>query len=233
MFYEQTLAQFIKLFRIKPSLIAVDMHPLYFSTKTGLAIGDLPVVKVQHHHAHIASCMAENMLDEKVIGVAFDGTGFGTDDNTWGSEFLLCDLNDFERIAHFEYIPLPGGDSAIEEPWRIAVSFLYKVYGSSLTDLELKFLNQPDREKIRLVMQMIDKKINCPLTSGAGRLFDCVASLLDIVQVATFQAEGPMKLESMVCQDYEESYEYTIGKTISFNSTIRGIVDDIGRSGES
>ena len=160
-------------------------------------MADLPVVKVQHHHAHIASCMAENMLDEKVIGVALDGTGYGTDGNIWGSEFLICDLNDFERITHFEYIPLPGGDSATEEPWRTAVSYLYKVYGTDFLDLNLNVVRNIDPEKIRMIIKMIDKKINCPLTSGAGRLFDCVASLLDLVQIATFQAEGPMRLESL------------------------------------
>ena len=226
-FYNQTIARFIKLFRIKPALVAVDMHPLYISTTTGIASRDLPVVHVQHHHAHIASCMAEYMLDEKVIGVALDGTGFGTDGKTWGSEFFLCDLNDFERITHFEYIPLPGGDNATEEPWRIAVSYLYKVFGNSFHDLELGFLKHIDPEKLRIIVQMIDRKINCPLTSGAGRLFDCVASLLDLVQTATYQAEGPMRLESMVRHDITERYSFTSGETICFDDTIRGIVKDI------
>ena len=196
-FYEETISRFIKLFRIKPSIAAVDMHPMYISTQTGMAMNNLPLVQVQHHHAHIASCMAENMLDEKVIGVALDGTGYGIDGNTWGSEFFICDLNDFERITHFEYIPLPGGDSATEEPWRTAVSYLYKIYGIDFLDLKLNVIKKTESEKIRTIVNMIDKKINCPLTSGAGRLFDCVASLLDLVQVATFQAEGPMRLESL------------------------------------
>ena len=226
-FYEQTISRFISLFRIKPSLVAIDMHPMYISTKTGLAMENLPVVHVQHHHAHIASCMAENMLDEKIIGVALDGTGYGTDGNTWGSEFFICDLNDFERITHFEYIPLPGGDSATEEPWRTAVSYLYKVYGDSFRELELSLLKVIDPEKIRLIIGMIDKKINCPLTSGAGRLFDCAASLLGLIQTATFQAEGPMRLESLVTDDCTESYEFTTGDTICFDATIRSMVEDV------
>ena len=229
LFYEQTLAQFIKLFRVKPSLHAVDMHPEYVSTKTGSGFGDITLVKVQHHHAHIASCMAEHYLDEKVIGVALDGTGYGTDGNTWGSEFLVCDLNDFTRITHFDYIPLPGGDLAAEEPWRMAVSYLYKFYGADFLSLDLPFLKQIDPEKIRLIVHMIDKNINCPLTSGAGRLFDCVASLLDLVQIASFQAEGPMRLESIVRQDCIENYGYTCGETIQFGETICGIVEDIGK----
>lgn len=226
-FYERTLVQFIKLFRIKPSLIAVDMHPGYVSTKTGLSWAQLPAVQVQHHHAHIASCMSENMLDEKVIGVALDGTGYGSDGNIWGSEFLICDLNDFRRISHFDYFPLPGGDSATEEPWRTAISYLYKVYGISFLELELPFLKQIDPEKIRLIIQMIDKKINCPLTSGAGRLFDCIASLLDLVQTATFQAEGPMRLESLVNSECTDSYKFTTGDIISFDETLKSIVEDI------
>jgi hydrogenase maturation protein HypF len=226
-FYEETISRFLRLFRIIPSLAAVDMHPLYISTRIGKTFNNLPVVEVQHHHAHIASCMAENMLDEKVIGVAFDGTGYGTDGNTWGSEFLICDLNDFERFSHFGYIPLPGGDSAAEEPWRTAISYLYKVYGSSFTELDLPVFSQIDSENIRLITHMIDRKINCPLTSGAGRLFDCVASLLGLVQKASFQAEGPMRLEALVDGISEDSYEYETGATICFDKTIRGIVADI------
>jgi hydrogenase maturation protein HypF len=171
--------------------------------------------------------MAENMLDEKVIGVALDGTGFGTDGNTWGSEFLICDLADFERITHFEYIRLPGGDSATEEPWRTAVSYLYKVYGIDFLDLKLNVIKKTDPEKIRMIVNMIDKKINCPLTSGAGRLFDCVASLLDLVQIATFQAEGPMRLESLTVSGCNEVYGFNSGQTICFDEAIRGIVCDL------
>jgi hydrogenase maturation protein HypF len=227
MFYEKTIAQFIKLFRIKPSLLAVDMHPDYVSTRTGLNFGKCPVVRVQHHHAHIASCMAEHLLDEKVIGVALDGTGYGTDGNIWGSEFMICDLNDFERVTHFGYIPLPGGDSATEEPWRIAISWLYKVYGMDLFRLGLPILREIDHEKIEIIIKMIDRNINCPLTSGAGRLFDAVASLMGLVHLATFQAEGPMRLESLTSADCKDLYPYSLEKTICLDDTIRSIVEDI------
>jgi hydrogenase maturation protein HypF len=173
--------------------------------------------------------MAEHRLDEKVIGIALDGTGYGSDGNSWGAEFMVCDLNDFERVTHFEYLPLPGGDMAAEEPWRMAVSYLYKVFGPGFRDLELPFLQKIDPKKIQLIIQMIDKQINCPLTSSAGRLFDCVASLLDLVQVATFQAEGPMRLEAIVRSDCSESYAFHYGDTISFDETIREIVEDIQR----
>ena len=227
LFYEETIAQFIKLFRIEPTLLAVDMHPGYISTKTGLNYGNLPVFQVQHHHAHIASCMAEHGLDEKVIGIALDGTGYGPDGNSWGAEFMICDLNDFERITHFEYIAQPGGDLAAEEPWRMAISYLYKVYGDKFTELKLPFLSKIETEKLEMIPMMIDKNVNSPLTSSAGRLFDCVASLLDLVQVATFQAEGPMRLESLVISGCTESYPFQFIGAISFDDTIRGIIDDI------
>ena len=226
-FYEETVAKFIGLFRIKPTLLAVDSHPAYLSTKTGLEFGEQPVVQVQHHHAHIASCMAEHKLDETVIGVAMDGTGYGDDGHTWGSEFLVCDLNQFKRISHFGYLPMPGGDSASEEPWRMAVSWLYQVYGAGFAELKLPFLKHLDPEKIRMIVRMIEQKINCPLTSGAGRYFDAVAALLDLVQTASFQAEGPMRLESMVRSDCMELYPVTIGQPISFEATLRAIVGDI------
>jgi hydrogenase maturation protein HypF len=227
LFYEKSIAQFIKLFRIKPSLLATDMHPDYISTKTGLAFSNLPVVMVQHHHAHIASCMAEHRLDEKVIGVAFDGTGYGTDGNIWGSEFMICDLNDFTRVTHFEYIPMPGGDRATEEPWRIAVSWLYKVFGRSFLNLDIPLLAEIDGDKIEMIIRMIDKNINCPLTCGAGRLFDAVASLLGLVQVAIFQAEGPMRLESLIQHNCSDNYAYISGEIISFDKTIKAILEDI------
>ncbi len=227
LFYEQTIDRFLNLFRVKPSLLAVDMHPEYISTKTAQHFRGLPVVNVQHHHAHIASCMTEHHLDEKVIGIALDGTGFGDDGHSWGSEFLVCDLMDYTRVTHFDYIPLPGGDLAAEEPWRMAVSWLYRVYGADFITLDLPLLREIEPDKIDLITHMISRNINCPLTSGAGRLFDAVASLLGLCQIASFQAEGPMRLESMVAANCNESYEFDMGQPIRFDATIRGIVNDL------
>ncbi len=227
LFYEQTIDRFLQLFRVKPALLAVDMHPDYISTKTARKFPGVPLVIVQHHHAHIASCMAEHGLDEKVIGVALDGTGYGDDGHIWGGEFFVCDLVDYKRITHFDYLPLPGGDLAAEEPWRMAVSYLYRVFGNEFRKLDLPIFRETDPEKIEIVVRMIDRNINCPLTSGAGRLFDAVASLLGLCQTATFQAEGPMRLESMVLPDCHESYPFNTGPVIRFDNTIRGIVHDL------
>ncbi|MEI7830961.1 MAG: carbamoyltransferase HypF [Prolixibacteraceae bacterium] len=228
-FYEQTIAQFIRLFRIEPSLLVVDLHPDYISTRTAEQFAPLPVVAVQHHHAHIASCMAEHHLDEPVVGVSFDGTGYGSDGNIWGAEFFVCDLNDFSRHSHFEYVPLPGGDLANEEHWRMAVSYLKKVFGSEFLKMDLPPLRQVEEEKIEMLVRMIDQNVNCPLTSSAGRLFDAVASILGICQVATFSAQGPMLLEALSQADLfdNEKYAFHVGESINFDDTIRGIIEDL------
>ncbi|MBC8499763.1 MAG: carbamoyltransferase HypF, partial [Candidatus Atribacteria bacterium] len=131
-FFKESITNFKKMFKVKPEIIACDLHPDYLSTQYAEEIKvkkGLKVVKVQHHHAHIVSCMAENNVKEKVIGVAYDGTGYGDDGNVWGGEFLLCDLKKYARAGHLKYYPLPGGDKAIVEPWRMAYSYLYSIYG--------------------------------------------------------------------------------------------------------
>jgi len=231
-FFTQSIAQFEKLFRVKPITLVCDYHPEYLSTKYAKASEGM-LIQVQHHHAHIASCMAENGLDEKVIGVSFDGIGLGDDDNIWGGEFLVCDLADYKRITHFEYVPMPGGDKATEEPWRMGVAYLYKTFGSDILKLDLPFLNKIEKRDIELILQVIDKGINCPLTSSAGRLFDSVAAILNICTHADFHAEAPMRLESIIDENVNEEYNYHIDEVISLTGTIREIVGDIqsGKSG--
>ncbi len=225
-FYTETIDKFKKLFRVNPSLVVSDMHPDYLSTRYAESL-KIKNIKVQHHHAHIASCMAENNIDEPVIGVSFDGTGYGTDGNTWGSEFLIADLKDFKRYAHFEYTGLPGGDKAVEEPWRTAVSYLYKYLGRAFLDLKLPFLEKIDSSKINLVIDAIDKKINCPLSCGAGRLFDAVAAITGVCTMSMFHAEAPMRLESIAASGIEECYDFEINKTISFRNLFKEMIADI------
>ena len=225
-FYKETISQFKKLFRVVSLLAVGDMHPDYLSSRFVNEL-KIPKIFVQHHHAHIASCMAEHKLDEKVIGISFDGTGYGDDGNIWGGEIFVCDLNEYERISHFEYLPIPGGDRVSDEPWRMAVSYLYKVYGQEFLKLDLPFLKDISSEKIKLLVQAIDKKINSPLTSSAGRLFDAVAALSEICSVNGFEAEAPMRLESLIDKKCNEKYEYDINNTVCFDKTIKGIVVDI------
>ncbi len=225
-FYIESAERFKRLFRMKPTLIVHDLHPDYLSTKYAKEL-EIPQIAVQHHHAHIASCMAEHQLDEKVIGIALDGTGLGDDGNIWGGEFLICDLADYKRYSHFEYIPMPGGDHATKNPWRMAVSYLYKYYGSSFLDLNLDFLKGIPSYEIDLVISMLDKKINCPLTSSTGRLFDAVAALTNICTKSTFHAEAPMRLEAATNQTTNETYDFVIAQDIKLDKIFKGIVEDL------
>ncbi len=227
-FYEESLNKFQKLFRMKPDLIATDLHPDYFTSRFAESIKDsLKLVRVQHHHAHIASCMAEHGLDEPVLGVAMDGTGFGADGNTWGAEFLYCDLADFTRETHFEYVPLPGGDKGIEEPWRMAVSYLFKIFGEDIYHLEIPFLKKIEKGKTGFILNMIRSGTNCPLVSSAGRLFDAVSAMLDLCLFSTFSSEAPMRLESIIEPGCSENYRFSISETVNFDSTFHGILEDI------
>jgi len=225
-FYEETVKKFFGLFRVKPELVAVDLHPDYFSTNFGNNLG-IKTLQIQHHHAHIASCMAEHGLDEKVIGVSFDGTGLGTDGHIWGGEFLTCDLNDFERFTHFEYIPMPGGDSVTKEPWRSAIAYLYNIYGDDFKNLDLDFLKNIPTTKVDLIIEALKKNINAPLSSSCGRLFDAVSALLNLCTVSKFHAEAPMRLESIADITIQESYPFEISEIVSFKPTISKIVDDL------
>jgi hydrogenase maturation protein HypF len=226
-FFTESIERHKKLFRFEPKLIVADLHPDYLSTRYAVETG-LPVVRVQHHHAHIASCMAEHDLDEPVIGVAMDGTGLGDDGNIWGSEFLVCDYKSYVRKAHFEYIPLPGGDKVTHEPWRTALSMLYGVYGDDVFNLQLPFLKNISRDNIRMLCTAIDKKINTPLSSGAGRVFDAVSAMINLCPVSRFHAEAPMRLESIIDQSVTQAYDFIPDSSISFQPMIRQIVADIG-----
>jgi len=225
-FYTETIDKFKKLFRINPSLVVSDMHPDYLSTRYAESL-KIKYIRVQHHHAHVASCMVENNLDEPVIGVGFDGTGYGTDGNIWGSEFIIADLKDFKRYTHFDYIELPGGDKAVEEPWRTAVSYLYKYLGKSFLNFKLPFLKNIDDNKITMILSAIDKKINCPLSCGAGRLFDAAAAITGVCIKSKFHAEAPMRLESIAAANIEECYDFKIDKTISFKNLFKEMISDI------
>ncbi|MFC2107289.1 Sua5/YciO/YrdC/YwlC family protein, partial [Bacteroidota bacterium] len=226
-FYTESLQRLMNLFRMKPELAVCDLHPDYLSSQHINQMG-IPVIGVQHHHAHIASVMAEFGIDEKVIGIAFDGVGLGTDNKIWGGEFLLCDLVDFERPYHFEYIPMPGGDKATEEPWRMALSYLYKYFGDDLFNIDIPFIRNLSRDKAKLIIKALDLKINCPETSSAGRLFDAVSALIGSCKKSTFHAEAPMRLEAAIDFSIKEKYSYFIEKdSISFKSTFSEIINDL------
>ncbi|MCK9254648.1 MAG: carbamoyltransferase HypF [Bacteroidales bacterium] len=225
-FYEESVKRFKQMFRLNIDFAVYDLHPEYFSTKFAKELG-VQELAVQHHHAHIASCMAEHGLDEKLIGVAMDGTGLGTDNKIWGGEFFICDYNNFERISHFDYIPIPGGDKATEEPWRTGLSYLYKYFGKDILNQDLDFLKNISEEKINIIISAIDNKLNCPESSSAGRLFDAVSAITNICTISGFHAEAPMRLEASIKSEISEKYDVEIGKIISFKKTLLQIIEDL------
>ena len=179
-------------------------------------------IGVQHHHAHIAACMAENGLREKVIGVALDGTGYGTDGLIWGGEFLVCDYAGFERRFHFRYVPLPGGDTAIRQPWRSALSYLRDSGLAGAPSLEAV----PDAQR-RVVEDMLVGRVNTVDTSSCGRLFDAVSAILGIRLETTYEGQAAIELEAVAAPGITEPYPYSIDAgIIDYRETIRAIARD-------
>jgi len=220
---------------IESQVVAVDSHPEYNSHKWGKEQAK-PVVEVQHHHAHLASCLADNGLDEKVLGVICDGTGFGTDGHIWGMEFLLGDFSGFQRLAHLEYVPLPGGEAAVKEPLRMAVSYLYEYLGEEGLVAAEKFCTGLKSEEIKLIKKQIDLNINCPLTSSSGRLFDAVSALLGIVTKVHYEGQAAIEMEELADREFKGAgYDFTLVKRkdwpliISTAEMWQGILEDISR----
>ncbi|MCX6330558.1 MAG: carbamoyltransferase HypF [Bacteroidia bacterium] len=229
-FFSEAIDRFSKLFRFKPKYIACDLHPDYLSGQYAEALEKelkIPLFRIQHHHAHIASCMAELGIDEKVIGISLDGTGYGSDGNIWGGEFIIADLKDFSRFTHFDNIALPGGDKAIDEPWRTAFSYIYKYFENSFNFKSISLFNSIDEKKLQMVKEMLEMKMNSPVSSGAGRLFDAVSSILGLCSVATFDSEAPMRLESAINDKTDDIYPFIAEKPIEFSETLKAIINDL------
>ncbi|HLH60973.1 MAG TPA: carbamoyltransferase HypF [Ktedonobacteraceae bacterium] len=178
--FKEGIEHFQRLFDIYPQAIAYDLHPEYLATKYALDTTIPQKIGVQHHHAHIASVLAEHGLQGPAIGIAADGTGYGTDGAVWGCEIMSAGLSDFERLAHLAYVPLPGGEQAVRQPWRMAAIYLQQAYGDAFLKLDIPFVHRLDRSKWRTLSQMTARGINSPPTSSLGRLFDAVAALLGL-----------------------------------------------------
>ena len=197
-FFSLTVDQMKRLLEVEPVLVAHDLHPDYLSTRWAVERSGLPAVAVQHHHAHVVACMAEHGLSGKVLGISMDGTGYGGDGTVWGGEFLLADEKEFQRTGHLPYWPLPGGEAAVREPWRMARSVFGRVLGVERLDgLDLGLWEHFGRKKVKLIDRMIERKINCPLSSGCGRLFDAVAALIGLRRFTLYEGQPAMELESL------------------------------------
>jgi len=182
--FRNAIDDLCRLYRFKPELVACDLHPDYASTEWALASG-LPVVRVQHHHAHAASCAAENGVSGPYLGVSWDGTGYGTDGTIWGGEFFLAENNCFERVAHLRPFRLPGGEAAIKQGWRSEASLLYEAFGA-------------DAVADPVIRRMLERGVNAPLTSSVGRLFDAVSAMAGVARESRFEGQAAMLLERAI-----------------------------------
>ena len=208
--FKRAVAALEDIYETKPARVACDMHPDYLSTKYAREL-NMPILPVQHHHAHIAACMAENDLDGQVLGVAWDGTGYGTDGTVWGGEFLLATRKNFKRVAHFRQFRLPGGETAIREPRRAAIGALYEMIGDAVFERkDLAATAAFTESELAVLKSMLRSGVNSPVTSSAGRLFDIAASLLDLRQVSTFEGQAAMELEFAISLETAESYPFRL-----------------------
>jgi len=231
-FFELTVRHMKRILDIDPQIVACDLHPDYLSTRYAEEQKGIKNIAVQHHHAHIVSCMVENRLDGPVLGLSFDGTGYGTDGRIWGGEVLIAEANQFTRAAHLAYLPMPGGAAAIREPWRMAISYLYDAFGEGFLGLKLPLFQGLEKEKIKIILHMISKKVNAPQTSSLGRLFDGIAAILGIRKKVAYEGQAAMELEMAIRRETGESYDYEWerGKEsyrVLVGPIVRGVVRDM------
>ena len=232
---EWTIDRYEKLFSIQPEKIMVDSHPQFFSSHLGERIGkssQISVIPVQHHHAHIASVMAEHNLEGPVLGIAMDGTGYGPDGSVWGGEFLLCKGNEYQRLAHIHEAPLPGGEKAVSEPWRQALWYIRNYYGNDIPPIYQDWMNRLPKG-----WEILDKALQSTMpmiqATSCGRLFDAAGSLLGLGMIHTYDAQIAIALESL-CGDEKGillDYNYD-GRILDFTPTVQSIMDGVVK-GES
>ena len=231
-FFHESVALMKRITQSDPQIIACDYHPAYYSTRVAQELKEVRIVHVQHHHAHIVSCMAENQIDGDVIGLAMDGTGFGLDGNAWGGEFLIANLTQFQRFGHLQYFVLPGGQKAIHEPWRIGVSLLRQAYGKSWPEIASRLKLTPDQTNFELLDKIIETRLNSPISSGMGRLFDGVAAIMGLRRRVSFEGQAAMELEAKaksagvvlpfeILRNPDESY------ILDVSAAIRAIVENM------
>ena len=229
--YEQGIEHFKRLFHLRPEVVAHDLHPEYLSTKYALALDEeFERVGVQHHHAHVASCMADNEIEGEVIGVAMDGLGFGTDGRLWGGEFFVADFLRAERVAHLDYVPMPGGARAVREPWRMAAVYLQHTFGDDFLNLDLPFVRTLDRRAWAALRGMAKSGTNSPETSSMGRLFDAVAGLLCLRSAVNYEGQAAIELETKADRACVRGYEFGFDEgegVVKAEPVVRAAVEDL------
>jgi hydrogenase maturation protein HypF len=227
--FTEAIAHFERLFDVQPAVIAHDLHPEYLSTKWALEQAGVELRGVQHHHAHVVSCLADNGETGPVIGVAFDGLGYGTDGTLWGGEFLIADLGGFERAGCLTPVPMPGGVAAIREPWRMAAAYLEEAFGPDTPALDV---TRRHAAHWRPVQDLARARRHAPLTSSAGRLFDAVSALLGVRDAVSYEGQAAIELEQLA--DPAEPGTYGVsprprerGFEIPGADLVRAVVEDI------
>jgi hydrogenase maturation protein HypF len=228
--FEQSTRQFEQIYQVKPQRVAADAHPGYQTRRWADDVSGLPVALVQHHHAHIASVMAEHAVPagEQVIGFAFDGTGYGTDGAIWGGEVLVAGYGSFERASHLRYVPLPGGDTTIRRPYRAALAHLWSAGIAWESDLPpVRHAQEEERDVLR---RQLERDVGCVPTSSMGRLFDAVSSLLGVQHLASYEAQAAMELEWLADRHLDEARTYRFsleGDEIDPAPVLRSMIDEL------
>lgn len=231
--YEAGIAHFRNIFDIQPEIVAYDLHPDYLSTTFALAYSkenNLRKTGVQHHHAHAVSCMLDNEINKPVLAIVLDGTGYGSDGTIWGGELLLAECHQFERLGFFKKCRVPGGSAAIKNPWQMGVSYLFEVFGDRLADIP--FVRNSGPEKIDMIMTMLRKNFNSPVTSSCGRLFDGVAAIAGLRSVANYEGQPAVEFEQLIRQSENYAYEFRVvesqkGLILDWSEVIRQLASDI------
>ncbi|KPJ77032.1 MAG: carbamoyltransferase HypF [Deltaproteobacteria bacterium SG8_13] len=230
-FLDLTIRHMKRILAVEPEIIAHDLHPDYLSTQWALQQPDVEKVAVQHHHAHIVSAMSENRIDGPVIGLSFDGTGYGPDHSVWGGEVLIADAKGFTRAAHLDTVPMPGSAAAIKQPWRMALSYLHRAFGEQYRRLELPLLRSVTAEQVRIIDEMMEKNVNAPPTSSLGRLFDGVAALVGLRTEVAFEGQAAMELEMIAADTVVKPYQagWTAGDPLRVPTgpIIEAVVSDV------
>jgi hydrogenase maturation protein HypF len=228
-FLHENLALMQRITQCRPAIVACDLHPGYYTTRVAEALPEVRCIKVQHHHAHIVSAMAENGLTGPVIGLAMDGTGYGTDGHVWGGEFFIADERAFVRVGHIREFLLPGGEKALREPWRIGVSLLREAYGADWQDYACRLKLIPEGIDLDVLEKVLAQRFNSPSTSSLGRLFDGVAALLGIRRVVSFEGQAAMELEAVAKTGTDQALEFSLGENenmlvLDFAPLVHGLV---------
>ncbi|MCD6384831.1 carbamoyltransferase HypF [Candidatus Sumerlaeota bacterium] len=230
--FEQGIQDFKSLFQLEPRYVAYDLHPDYLSTKYALNETGLPGIGIQHHHAHIGSLLAEYGLDTEIIGIAFDGTGYGDDGTVWGGEVLIAGLSSYRRFATLLPVRMPGATRAIKEPWRMGATYLYSVFGEEMWGLDIPFTRNIDTRRWHILQQVINRGIHSPLTSSMGRLFDGISAILGVRGTVNYEGQAAMELEFLASFSKDDgTYPYSFIDEepirIDYRPLIEAVIDDI------